>query len=433
MIAFAADSSGKNAAGPNKALGSYKFESGNPDTGLLGNLAGGGANNGLLFSPSGGGNNEDSNNDHHSSFDRESVLEPHSLLMHQIPGGGGRNGIVDMNSVNSFLQANQGANIYVEGRQGGAGLSGVVGDSNGYPGMVLPSHQNHFNPYMQMQSNPQARDLNSLNVNMFAQAAAAGYFTPNGRPAPGMMYQNQGQQEQYRPLQAHGLGGSGHSIADMFPAAPSSKSNLQDIMNPPNASMQPQDAVIGDAPAVRQAEVAKKRKKSTKKEVKPRRKKPKDSPRRPLSAYNLFFRYERKRIIAEIPVEEKKKKEKDTRAEITWPGKKKTPHGKIGFESVSNLKFRLWAVYLGCRQEKALHLLSFCFAISLHGWPPLGMKMIHQIVRVPLLTSVHYRIFHSTTCTSACQNNWKAMERNIPRTTSPLQGTRTCRFAKVCR
>ena len=75
---------------------------------------------------------------------------------------------------------------------------------------------------------------------------------------------------------------------------------------------------------------------------KKRKKKPKDCPRRPLSGYNLFFKDERKRILAEIPTSEQDKKAKDPKDEITWPGKKRPPHGKIGFESLAKTIGARW-------------------------------------------------------------------------------------------
>jgi HMG-box domain len=66
------------------------------------------------------------------------------------------------------------------------------------------------------------------------------------------------------------------------------------------------------------------------------RRKPKNRPKRPLSAYNIFFKDERERILSDIPGEHQKehgnKKGK----------RKKSPHGKIGFESLAKTIGKRW-------------------------------------------------------------------------------------------
>ena len=61
----------------------------------------------------------------------------------------------------------------------------------------------------------------------------------------------------------------------------------------------------------------------------------KDKPRRALSAYNIFFKEERNRILADIP---------DSEAKVRVGGRKrkKTPHGKIGFEKLAQLIGQRW-------------------------------------------------------------------------------------------
>jgi hypothetical protein len=68
------------------------------------------------------------------------------------------------------------------------------------------------------------------------------------------------------------------------------------------------------------------------------RKKPKDKPKRPLSAYNIFFKEERHRILQELP-------EQESKADPEAGGgrkRKKRPHGKIGFESLAKEIGRRW-------------------------------------------------------------------------------------------
>jgi hypothetical protein len=68
------------------------------------------------------------------------------------------------------------------------------------------------------------------------------------------------------------------------------------------------------------------------------RKKPKDKPKRPLSAYNIFFREERNRILEEIPEADSKEESADG----TGRKRKKRPHGKIGFESLAKVIGQRW-------------------------------------------------------------------------------------------
>jgi hypothetical protein len=101
------------------------------------------------------------------------------------------------------------------------------------------------------------------------------------------------------------------------------------------------------------------------------RKKHKDKPKRPLSAYNLFFKDERAIILAEITAarasegeKEEVKKESLLEDEEGEDGNnnddertkgrkgKKAPHGKIGFESLAKTIGQRWQKLEGERMEK---------------------------------------------------------------------------------
>jgi hypothetical protein len=66
-----------------------------------------------------------------------------------------------------------------------------------------------------------------------------------------------------------------------------------------------------------------------------KKKQDKDKPRKALSAYNIFFKEERNRILEEIP---------DSEAKVRVGGRKrkKKPHGKIGFEKLAQMIGQRW-------------------------------------------------------------------------------------------
>lgn len=85
----------------------------------------------------------------------------------------------------------------------------------------------------------------------------------------------------------------------------------------------------------------------------PRPKKPKDMPKRPLSAYNIFFKEERESILASISIPSKsswKNKSNEgmddklaiihQKTSLKNGGKK--PHGKIGFENLAKIIGQRW-------------------------------------------------------------------------------------------
>ena len=75
---------------------------------------------------------------------------------------------------------------------------------------------------------------------------------------------------------------------------------------------------------------------TNKEKAKKLKKRPKDRPKRPLSAYNIFFKEERQRILTEIP---------DVDASSSpagADGNKKKPHGKISFQSLAKIIGKRW-------------------------------------------------------------------------------------------
>jgi hypothetical protein len=94
------------------------------------------------------------------------------------------------------------------------------------------------------------------------------------------------------------------------------------------------------------------------------RRKHKDKPKRPLSAYNLFFKDERTNILAEITAAKGSEGEEEVKKESSEEGgddddeektkrhkRKKPPHGKIGFESLAKTIGQRWQKLEGDRLE----------------------------------------------------------------------------------
>jgi hypothetical protein len=95
--------------------------------------------------------------------------------------------------------------------------------------------------------------------------------------------------------------------------------------------------IYADGTAGRKGNTTQYNKDSGKKPKSAKKRKPKDQPKRPLSAYNLFFQQERQKILSNIPdiqISNQPFQRKRTRPKI--------PHGKIGFESLAKVIGQRW-------------------------------------------------------------------------------------------
>jgi hypothetical protein len=74
------------------------------------------------------------------------------------------------------------------------------------------------------------------------------------------------------------------------------------------------------------------------------RRKHKDKPKRPLSAYNIFFKEERQRLLQQLSANDDAPDDKAKR-------QKKVPHGKIGFENLAKEIGKRWPELDGIQSQ----------------------------------------------------------------------------------
>jgi hypothetical protein len=245
----------------------------------------------------------------------------------QVPGGG------DGSNLNPYVQhlpqqqdqqqqqqqqginLNQYATVMSQFPYYGA-MMGQMGAAAAFGGMMNTDQQQQMDPNT-------ANNIQQQQFDFMNNAAAFG-MDPNNMLALQQLLASQQtaagrqQQQQQQAVMNPWLAAYGQVQPSMVPTP--STSNIQNV-----AGIQTL-AQIGEsmAPPFKINHVAKK--------------KPKNKPKRPLSAYNVFFKEERERILQEIPnghdyVEQEEPNDKKRKA---------LPHGKIGFESLARTIGKRW-------------------------------------------------------------------------------------------
>lgn len=111
-------------------------------------------------------------------------------------------------------------------------------------------------------------------------------------------------------------------------------------------------------------------------------KKPKDKPKRPLSAYNLFFQNERKKIIAVLP--EDKTFENDGLTEEQRRRKHRKTHGKIGFSDLARAIAEKWKT-LDCSERTIFESQAMAdkrrYSAELEAWKEVQTNSGDEVIR----------------------------------------------------
>mmetsp|Transcript_20243 Transcript_20243/g.23448 ORF Transcript_20243/g.23448 Transcript_20243/m.23448 type:complete len:584 (+) Transcript_20243:106-1857(+) len=192
-----------------------------------------------------------------------------------------------------------------------------------------------FGPSVEGSGAEGERRNNNFTMGSSAASSQRGMFLPpqmQMQPQNSLMMMNQMNQQQAMMM------AGGFSPLNFMGMTPSSSS-------PTQSSGAAASAGAGKTNDIDVLEDEKKVKK--KQPAKKRRKRSKDRPKRPLSAYNLFFKDERERILKKIPsgdgsTASSKTAKTEEDEKITWPGKKRPPHGKISFERLAKTIGSRW-------------------------------------------------------------------------------------------
>lgn len=140
-------------------------------------------------------------------------------------------------------------------------------------------------------------------------------------------------------------------------------------------------------------------------------KKPKDKPKRPLSAYNLFFQHERERILAELGTNDDEPPKGGRRRSH------RRSHGKIGFAALARNIAEKWKTIEACDKtvfEEQAAIEKTRYKIELDKWNQTQRAATNKVTpQIPLPMSLQQSLIQNNNRHMPLQSNNNIMINNI--------------------